>query len=121
MKKLMYLFIGSIFLVLGACSYELDKKGAPNDLIPKDTFTMVLQEVMIVESYFKHQQRNVNDFSQTLPKAINPIFKKYNVDSIRYSHSMEYYSTHQKKFIEIYIQIQDSVTLNILSQDAISD
>ncbi|RYM32546.1 DUF4296 domain-containing protein [Brumimicrobium glaciale] len=120
MKKLLFLSLGSIFLFLGACSYRFDKKDAPDDLIPKDTFTMVLQEVMIVESYFKHQQSNVNDFSRTLPKAINPIFEKYNIDSTRYSNSMTYYSTRQEKFIEVYSQIQDSLTLNTLSRDTIS-
>lgn len=112
MKKLLYLILGSTFLFLGACSYQFNKKDAPEDLIPKDTFTMVLQEVMIVESYFKHQQSNVNDFSENLLKAIDPIFEKYSVDSTRYANSMTYYSTRQDQFIQIYSQIQDSLTLN---------
>lgn len=110
MKQLKYLLFCIPFL-WGACSYELEKKAAPNDLIPQDTFTMVLQEVMIVESYIKHQQSNVNTYNKLLPKAVVPIFDKYNVDSTRFTNSMNYYATHQKKMIEIYNQIQDSIIL----------
>ncbi|PWH85756.1 DUF4296 domain-containing protein [Brumimicrobium oceani] len=112
MKKLMYLLMGSIYLLLGACSYQFDKQSAPDDLIPKDTFTLLLHEVMIVESYFKHQQSNVKAYSESLPEAILPIFEKYNVDSSRYASSMNYYSSRQEELIEIYSQIQDSLTLN---------
>lgn len=117
MKKLGFIFVGSILTFLGACSYQLDKKEAPENLIPQDTFTMVLQEVMIVESYFKHQQNNVNAYTETLPKAMSPIFKKYNIDSLRYASSMDYYASHQKKLIEIYSQIQDSLILNTVEYD----
>lgn len=117
MRKLKYLFLGSALLFFGACSYQLEKKEAPDDLIPQDTFTMVLQEVMIVESYIKHQQNNVNAYSESLPKAILPIFEKYNIDSTRYSNSMDYYSSRQKKLIEIYSQIQDSLTLNTVDYE----
>ncbi|WP_107039604.1 DUF4296 domain-containing protein [Brumimicrobium mesophilum] len=112
MKNLKYLLIGSLVLLFGACSYQLDKKEAPKDLIPQDTFTMILHEVMIVESYFKHQQNNANLYSESLPRAIDPIFKKYNVDSMRYIHSMDYYAMQHGKLIEIYGQIQDSLILN---------
>lgn len=117
MKKLRYFLLGSTLLLLSACSYQLDKKEAPEDLIPQDTFTMVLQEVMIVESYVKHQQNNVRAYAESLPKAIAPILNKYNVDSTRYSNSMEYYASHQKKLIEIYSQIQDSLTLTTAEYD----
>ncbi len=108
----MFLFMISISVLFGACNYQFAKKDKPDDLIPQDTFTLVLQDVMVVESYFKHQQNNVHSYSESLPEAIKPIFKKYNVDSTRFSNSMEYYASRQKKLIEIYSQIQDSLTLH---------
>jgi len=117
MKNLKYLLIGSLVLLSGACSYQLEKNEAPRDLIPQDTFTMVLNEVMIVESYFKHQQNNANLYSESLPKAIEPIFKKYNIDSLRYLHSMNYYAMQHEQLIEIYGQIQDSLILNTADSD----
>lgn len=117
MSNLKTLLAVSLILFFGACSYQLDKKEAPDDLIPQDSFTMVLHEVMIIESYYKHQQNNVSLYSEELPKAIQPIFEKYNIDSARYSSSMDYYASHQKKLIEIYSQIQDSITLNTVEYE----
>jgi len=111
MNNLKYLMLALIVSFLGACSYQLEEKEAPKNLIPQDTFTMLLGEIMIVESYFKHQQNNVNAYADSLPKAMKPIFEKYKVDSARYLSSMDYYTSHQSKLIEIYSQIQDSLTI----------
>lgn len=94
------------------CSYQLESSAQPENLIPKDTFTMVLQEVMIVESYFKVQQTNPYDFHETLPKALQPIFNKYNIDSTRFTSSMNYYTNQQETLKEIYNTIQDNITLS---------
>ena len=94
------------------CSYQLEKVEAPDNLIPKDTFTLVLQEVMVVESFYKSQEANVNTFYKTLPAAMHPIFDKYNIDSIRFVSSMDYYTTQQEELIKMYNEIQDSLTLN---------
>src|SRR5690554_2606383 len=88
MKVSKIIFV-SLFLFLHTnCSYELEQAEIPDNLILKDTFTMVLHDVMIIESYFKSQQSNVALFYQTLPAAIHPIFEKYKIDSLRYIESM---------------------------------
>jgi hypothetical protein len=111
MKTPKVLFLGLCLLLFDSCSYQLEKNEIPDNLIPKDTFTLVLHDVMIVESYYKSQQANVNSYYKTLPAAIHPIFKKYNVDSIRYVESMNYYTTQQDILVDMYNQIQDSITL----------
>lgn len=112
MKASKLLFVGIFLLLQTSCSYDLEELEAPDNLIPKDTFTLVLQEVMVVESFFKSQEANVNMFYQTLPAAMHPIFDKYNIDSVRYVESMNYYTTRQEVLIEMYNEIQDSLTLN---------
>ena len=112
MKVAKCLFMGLFLLLHTNCSYELENVEAPDNLIPIDTFTLVLQDVMIVESYYKSQEANVNTFYETLPTAMHPIFEKYNIDSLRYVESMNYYTTQQEVLIKIYNEIQDSLTLN---------
>lgn len=99
-------------LLVTRCTYKLESSVAPNNLIPKDTFTMVLHDVMIVESYYKMKNPDINSFYKTLPTAIDTIFKKYNIDSLRYNNSMDYYTSRQDLLLEIYTNIQDSLTLN---------
>ncbi|RFC55383.1 DUF4296 domain-containing protein [Brumimicrobium aurantiacum] len=107
------LYIGLLIsTLLGACSYELKTDEKPVDLIPRDSFTRILNEVMIVESYVKHQQNNVEGYAETLPEAVDSIFKKYKIDSIRYRNSFNYYSTQQEQLIEMYTEIKDSLNHN---------
>ena len=112
MKASRVLFLGLFLMLQTNCSYNLEETEAPDNLIPKDTFTLVLQDVMVVESYFKSQEANVNSFYQTLPAAMHPIFKKYHIDSLRFVESMNYYTTQQDILIQIYNEIQDTLTLN---------
>lgn len=97
--------------ILGSCSYQLDEVAPPNDLIPRDSFQLVLLDIMLLEGYVKTELNNVHDFYQIIIKSADPIFEKYNVDSSRYASSMDYYSHHQNILKEMYEVVQDSVTL----------
>jgi len=108
-KKYSLLFISSS--ILGSCSYQLDEVAPPNDLIPRDSFQLVLLDMMLLEGYVKTQHNNVHDFYQIIMKSADPIFEKYNIDSSRYASSMDYYSHHQNILKEMYEVVQDSITL----------
>ena len=108
-KKYSLLFISSS--ILGSCSYQLDEVAPPNDLITRDSFQLVLLDMMLLEGYVKTQHNNVHDFYQIIMKSADPIFEKYNIDSSRYASSMDYYSHHQNILKEMYEVVQDSITL----------
>lgn len=108
-KKYSLLFISSS--ILGSCSYQLDEVAPPNDLIPQDSFQMVLLDMMLLEGYVKTKHNNVHDFYQIILKSADPIFDKYEIDSSRYARSMDYYSHHQSVLKEMYEVVQDSITL----------
>src|SRR5699024_10490328 len=94
------------------CTYKLESNIAPTDLIPKDSFTMILHDVMVVEAYYKMHNSDINSFYKTLPSAVDTIFNKYNIDSLRYTKSMDYYTSQQDELLDIYKSIQDSLILN---------
>ncbi|PKR79916.1 hypothetical protein CW751_12600 [Brumimicrobium salinarum] len=112
MKRIRLALFISGGILLSNCSYQLESNQPPSDLIPKDSFKLILTDIMIVESFYKSQHVNVADFSKVLPKAIQPIFEQYNIDSTRYVNSMNYYTTQQEVLKGIYEEIQDSITLN---------
>lgn len=99
-----------IFFNLG-CSYELSEVEPPVDLIERDSFQLILTEIMLLEGYVKTKHSNVADFYLIMQQSAEPIFDKYNIDSSRYSRSMDYYAHHQEELIEMYKSIQDSITL----------
>lgn len=111
MKTVKSLLLFFCSIILGSCSYELDEVAPPNDLIPRDSFQLVLLDMMLLEGYVKTQHNNVHDFYQIIMKSADPIFEKYNIDSSRYASSMDYYSHHQNILKEMYEVVQDSITL----------
>jgi len=93
MKKLSSLFI---FIFLVSCtSNTIFKK--PEDLIPKDTMSLLMQDMMIASSakFVKNKK---------LQKRINYmafVYDKYKIDSIRFQKSNFYYTSKIDLYEEI--------------------
>lgn len=105
-------YIAFILLVfISSCTYELEFVDEPGDLIPRDTFELVLEDMMLLEAYVKTQKSNVHEYYKSMPKSAELIFDKHNVDSSRYISSMDYYSQKQEILLEMYSNIQDRVVI----------
>ena len=100
-----------VISAMSSCSYELEDVQPPNDLIPKDSFTDILKDMMILEAYVKTQRNNVHDFYRSMPASADSVFRAYNIDSSRYISSMDYYSNKQEILLEMYNEIQNDVTI----------
>lgn len=110
MNKSIIIILFSIVTLTG-CKYQLEDLEAPDNLIPRDTFTLVLKDIMVLEAYVKTQKNNVHDFFRIMRESANLIFEDYGIDSSRYISSMNYYSKQQQVLAEIYNEIQDEVVL----------
>ncbi|MEX2483363.1 MAG: DUF4296 domain-containing protein [Brumimicrobium sp.] len=108
------LVLFSVFslLIMNCCTYELENTVPPENLIPPDSFELILEDMMLLESYVKTQQNNVAEFYPSMIKSADPIFEKYNVDSIRYINSMEYYAQKQEVLLKMYENIQDRIQID---------
>lgn len=111
MRILNMLAILFVLIFSSGCSYKLDQTTPPDDLIPKDTFTMLLYEVMVLESYYKVQELPIEQYKDHLPEAMEKVFEKYSIDSLRFRSSMDFYTTSQEELYEIYNTIQDSLII----------
>lgn len=111
MSSIQYIIVYLIFVMFSSCSYELEFVEEPKDLIPKDTFELVLEDMMLLEAYVKTQKSNVHEYYKSMPKSAGLIFEKHNVDSSRYISSMDYYSQKQEILLDMYSNIQDRVVI----------
>ena len=83
MKKISLLLL---FIFLASCtSNTIFKK--PKDLIPKDTMSLLLQDMMIASS--AKFVKNIN--KQKKINYISFVYDKYKIDSIRFQNSNFYY------------------------------
>ncbi|WP_299666893.1 DUF4296 domain-containing protein [uncultured Polaribacter sp.] len=101
MKKLRYLFI-VLFLVSCTSNTIFEK---PKDLIPKDTMSLLLQELMIASSAKfinnKNQQKNIN--------YMPFVYEKFKIDSTRFETSNYYYMSK----IDIYQEILEGAKTSL--------
>lgn len=112
MKSIRFYITFVILAFFSSCSYELEFVEEPDDLIPRDTFELVLEDMMLLESYVKTQKSNVHEYYKSMPKSAELIFDKYSIDSSRYINSMDYYSQKQEILLEMYTNIQDRVVID---------
>ncbi|MBZ9629954.1 DUF4296 domain-containing protein [Salegentibacter sp. LM13S] len=99
LKKLFLLFFVVVAFV--ACQ-DIDKSERPGDLIPEDKMIDVIAEISLMQS-----ARNFNKriFENTGIKGREYIYEKYDIDSVQFKHSNDYYADNY----EIYQRIYDSV------------
>ncbi|MCI2229389.1 DUF4296 domain-containing protein [Polaribacter sp. MSW13] len=104
MKKILYFFL--LTFLFSCTSNTIFKK--PKDLIPKDTMSLVLQEIMIASS--SKYVKNIN-----LEKNINYmsfVYERYKIDSTRFKNSNLYYMSN----IDLYQKIFNDVKANLEKQ-----
>jgi|GEM_PF-191677 len=98
-KKLFFLFF--IVAAFAACQ-NIDESERPENLIPEDKMIDIIAEVSIMQS-----ARNFNKrmFENTGIRGQEYIFEKYDIDSVQFKRSNDYYADN----FEIYQRIYDSV------------
>ncbi|TXD49887.1 DUF4296 domain-containing protein [Polaribacter sp. IC073] len=107
MKKISCLFI---FIVIASCtSNTIFEK--PKDLIPRDTMSLLLQEMMIASSAKfiknKNQQKNIN--------YMPFVYDQFKIDSTRFETSNYYYMSK----IDVYHKILEDAKTSLESRNEV--
>ncbi|WP_170065265.1 DUF4296 domain-containing protein [Salegentibacter salegens] len=99
LKKLFLLFFISV--AFAACQ-DVEKSERPDNLIPEEKMIDVIAEISLMQS-----ARNFNKriFENTGIRGQDYIFEKYDIDSVQFKRSNDYYADNY----EIYQRIYDSV------------
>jgi hypothetical protein len=98
MKKISYLLI---FIFLASCtSNTIFEK--PKDLIPRDTMTLLVQDMMIASS--AKFVKNINKQQKVNYMAF--VYDKYKIDSLRFQTSNLYYTSKLDLYQEIIADIK---------------
>lgn len=107
MKKIIILVLLGTF---SSCKTELEKFPVPSDLIPKDSMTTILEEMMVLENYIANTHPEINANPSLMKKSGDSLLSKFNITPKRFESSFQYYGTQQDEMIGIYTEIQDSLT-----------
>lgn len=92
-----------------ACQHELEIVAKPIDLIPADSFELILEDFLLIEAFTRSKHSNVHDYYNVMQCSGNEILSNFGVDSLRFSISMDYYAQKQEILIEMYGAILNRV------------
>ena len=99
LKKIILLL--SLTATFVACQ-DIEKSEKPENLIPEDKMVDIITEISLLQSARNFSKRI---FESTGIQGQEYIFKKYNIDSLQFKRSNDYYADNY----EIYQRIYDSV------------
>lgn len=96
--------LGILLLVLALVScQDVHRMEKPDNLIPEDKMADVLLEMSLVQGA---KSTNRNEFEQ---KGLEPqtyIWEKFNIDSLQFVESNNYYSENYDEYEDIYLEVQ---------------
>ena len=104
MKKLIY-----IFLVFFSCGFPVEKKEVPENLISEEEMINILYDMSLI-SVSKGINKRILENNGMKPKKY--ILKKYDIDSLQFVTSNEYYSKDLERYLSIYEEVLNKLEVN---------
>ena len=101
-KNLIFLFI--IAALLSSCYKTFSERAgkAPEGIIPRDTFVLILADMEIAESAMREMQNIGKEIGELNEAYYHNIFSRYGIDRARFDSSMVYYRKDPKVIDKIY-------------------
>lgn len=100
-----FIYFLSIVLLITACN-RVKGPDKPKNLISKEKMVDILIDTRLIASASSVNKRIMMDNGVDI-KAY--VFKKYNIDSLQFALSNEYYAFRVKDYKEIYDKVEDSL------------
>ena len=104
MKKLIF-----IVFIIFSCNKDSEKIIVPENLISHEKMIDVIYEMTLI-SVSKGVNRRVLEYNGVVPEKY--IFNKYNIDSLQFALSNEFYSNDLDKYLEIYNRVKEKLQQN---------
>lgn len=100
----------TLVLLLFSCKSTIERFPEPENLIPRDTMVIILQDLIVLESHVISRYPEVNTFRDLMRNSGDSLLAKYHVNFKRFDQSINYYGSRQDEMQSIYTEVQDSLT-----------
>ena len=91
MNKLLAYFL-CIAIGIASCTSQPKADKAPSDLIPRDSFIVILTEVRLLEGAYSTSYERVDTSEFTIASYFQRLFREHNITREQYLNSYNYYS-----------------------------
>ena len=96
-------------MVLFSCSFNIEKKEVPDNLISEEEMINILYDMSLI-SVSKGINKRILENNGMKPKKY--ILKKYDIDSLQFVSSNEYYSKDLERYLSIYEEVLNKLEVN---------
>tara|TARA_B000000437_G_C11459537_1_gene229949 strand:+ start:24 stop:458 length:435 start_codon:yes stop_codon:yes gene_type:complete len=104
MKKTLF-----ILFIFCSCGFTGEENLVPDNLIPEEKMVDILYDMSLI-SVSKGINKRILENNGMKPKKY--ILKKYNIDSLQFVVSNEYYSKDLEKYLKIYEEVLNKLEMN---------
>lgn len=104
MKKMLL-----ILLIFCSCGFVNDENLVPDNIIAEEKMVDILYDMSLI-SVSKGINKSILENNGMKPKKY--ILKKYNIDSLQFVLSNEYYSNDLERYLKIYEQVLNKLKMN---------
>ena len=114
MKKLFFI----AFLLIGCANAEIKRLPEPDNLIPEDKMVLIIKDLTVMESYIQMKTPEIDKNYKVMNKNGEAILKKYNVDTLSFENSIDYYGSRQERMQWIYSKALDLINRELAKEQA---
>lgn len=108
MKKISFILL---FAIVG-CKTEITPVSPPKNLIPKDTFQLVLMEMTMLETYIeKKYSSQLFRYREIMKRSGDSLLATHGINFKRYQSSMLYYVKNKSLIDSIYTGIMSELAV----------
>ena len=104
-----------LLLLLGvtACETREIIIDQPKDLLPIDSFTTVLRDLLVLEAHIQGKYVQLHHYSDIMIESADSLFADYGMTADRFERSLMYYGQQQDLLDSMYTQIIDTLNLRM--------
>jgi hypothetical protein len=101
-----------LFFVFGMILMACNRNKVPDNVVPKDKIVNVLVDMHLADAVLSRVS-NQDTMLMMASSKYYFIFKKYGIDSAKFTRSLKYYNYQPDEFAKLYAQVVDSLNAKI--------
>ncbi len=114
-KNLIYILV-AFFVVMSCNNNKIERPKKPNNLIKKDEMVNILYDMAVITAA-KGTQLRIMEKNGVVPEQL--IFKKYQIDSMQFVLSNEYYSYDIDTYAEMFEEVKKRIQAEKVIEDSL--
>lgn len=97
-------------LLAVSCGSPAIHSDMPENLIPRDTFLMVLSEVQIIEGVIKQNILRNDDPTKLVEEHYNELFDRYHINQTRFTETYRWWYEHPEELDGLLQEVVESLS-----------